>query len=676
MHQLLHGYDSGHTLLAASRQLDEMSVALVGLLSDLAPAAQEAPEDGWLSIYPVVEADLFAVARTWPAPEMARPGCVWTHTILLSYGQLANLVSLQQVLALHQKPVNGAFESFRNALQLPTKQLPKRIAPVEYQAARQLLRAIYDSNQAIVGVAEQPLAEKLLTALWDQQWPRLRRRFRGCSICVREAGMGNWRFDLMFARDRSELRDLAAKPRVIELRHGEKSGRPPGWVTAALADLRNGGSLFRAELRSLAADINSGRRAFPILSSIIALGDHPHPSDIGDLVSSFRQRVGEEEGYDARLMLAQAVIEHPQGLQESVLKFGVEQLANLPSDQNLDKFARELWRTSKLSFWTTLAPLGNARAAYEALLRTIGLDELVDALGRPHAKIDDAILLRPELAGLPATWSSHGAIAAHVIELAKENTAIRLQALRGVLTARAEPAAEELMSYATGSELFDTLSNTGPAREWTSFEIRWLRKGMEDLRATETYLASNGVRREALPIIARRMGLGGFAPAQGAPDIWYAAWKRAEGEITGPDAQYLQAFLLVRALRYRSSDRAQMLASVYEPVARALSSGTARDEVVDLLDSQIPGDFSWLWFETRTTKIRRGVAKALVTSNIPLAPTIAAISIEAAKYLVKSLADVNGGPAQLRAARQALTTSKATQGRLQIIDDQLKPKRK
>jgi hypothetical protein len=46
-----------------------------------------------------------------------------------------------------------------------------------------------------------------------------------------------------------------------------------------------------------------------------------------------------------------------------------------------------------------------------------------------------------------------------------------------------------------------------------------------------------------------------------------------------------------------------------------------------------------------------------------LAPAIASISIEAAKYLVKSVADINGGPAQLRAARQGLTAAKAPQER-------------
>lgn len=677
VHQLLHGYDSGHTLLASSRQLDEMSSALVGLLSDLAPATPEAPEEGWLTIYPVAEAELFAIARTWPAPEMARPGCVWTHTILLDYGQVANLASLRQVLALHRKPVDGIFEGYGDKIALTKECSAARIVPPEYQAGRQLLHALYDGNQSIVGLTEQDVGERLMMAIWDQQWPRLRRRFRACSICVREAGMGNWRFDMMFARDRAELRELASKPRIVDLRGRGAKERAPGWVTAALADLRSGGSPFRSKLRSLAADISSGRRAFPVLSSIIALGERPHPADLGNLVSGFRQRVADGEGREAQLALASAVVRQPRGLKKEVLDFCIPRLGELAKEQSLDAFARELWRISRKNFWTALPLIPNGRTAFEAFLATVRLDELVEALGRPQARVDDAILLRPEIGAMPGIWTDADPIAAHVLNLAPTHAIVRKHALSGAFTTRADGAAEALASHTSAVELYDTLLGAPSDREWSPFDARWLLRAVRDAGATEAYLRSTkGLRREALLIVARRTGFHAYAPASGQPDVWYSAFRHAQGKISAADEQYLQAFLMVRALHYRSSDRAQILASVYEPIARALSSGSAREDVVDMLDKQLPGDFSWFWLETRTTRIRRSVAKALVTSGIPLAPTIASISIEAAKYLVKSLSDVNGGSAQLRSARQALASAKAPQERLLIIDNQLKPKRK
>ena len=39
--------------------------------------------ESYLTAYPLPRSSLVAFARTWTAPEMPRPGCVWTHTLLI-----------------------------------------------------------------------------------------------------------------------------------------------------------------------------------------------------------------------------------------------------------------------------------------------------------------------------------------------------------------------------------------------------------------------------------------------------------------------------------------------------------------------------------------------------------------------------------------------------------------
>ena len=89
LQQALHGYSDGHRQLALSTTLKLNDQKRLLALSDISgPGADLSPE-GYLTGYPLTESGLFALGRTWPAPEMSRPGCVWTHTLLIDFSDLA-----------------------------------------------------------------------------------------------------------------------------------------------------------------------------------------------------------------------------------------------------------------------------------------------------------------------------------------------------------------------------------------------------------------------------------------------------------------------------------------------------------------------------------------------------------------------------------------------------------
>ena len=88
--QALHGYSSGHHLLASSYcQLSDKSEKVMSILSDLSGPERVLGFDEYITGYPLEAERLYAFAKTWYAKEMNRPGCVWTHTLLISVDDIA-----------------------------------------------------------------------------------------------------------------------------------------------------------------------------------------------------------------------------------------------------------------------------------------------------------------------------------------------------------------------------------------------------------------------------------------------------------------------------------------------------------------------------------------------------------------------------------------------------------
>ena len=75
-------------------------------------------EHGFLALCRTV--DYYALACTWPAPEMGRPGCVWTHTLLIGTELLAQLCRPEALLSLFRRPsLQSGFKDFLEGVPLP-----------------------------------------------------------------------------------------------------------------------------------------------------------------------------------------------------------------------------------------------------------------------------------------------------------------------------------------------------------------------------------------------------------------------------------------------------------------------------------------------------------------------------------------------------------------------------
>ena len=59
-----------------------------------------------MTAYPLEDSGYYVIARTWYADEMKRPGCVWTHSLLIPFDELNTLDDFRRISGLFSRPSN------------------------------------------------------------------------------------------------------------------------------------------------------------------------------------------------------------------------------------------------------------------------------------------------------------------------------------------------------------------------------------------------------------------------------------------------------------------------------------------------------------------------------------------------------------------------------------------
>lgn len=106
IHQTLHGYSNGHKLLSASLNLDSYSKKIMLRESDSPGDGFHQQNEPCYTGYPLNESGFYVLSKTWNAFEIKRPGCVWTHSILIPFEVLECITSSFNVLKLFYDPID------------------------------------------------------------------------------------------------------------------------------------------------------------------------------------------------------------------------------------------------------------------------------------------------------------------------------------------------------------------------------------------------------------------------------------------------------------------------------------------------------------------------------------------------------------------------------------------
>lgn len=131
--QLLHGYDNGHRLLAGSVLLkNPADLDAVATLSDWSEYAVSGDnESTYITAYPLLDSQYYVIAKTWYAAEMKRPGCVWTHSLLIPFNELNRIDDYRRLGDLFKRPnIDGNLEGFSRTIIYENKS----VSPNEFKS--------------------------------------------------------------------------------------------------------------------------------------------------------------------------------------------------------------------------------------------------------------------------------------------------------------------------------------------------------------------------------------------------------------------------------------------------------------------------------------------------------------------------------------------------------------
>jgi hypothetical protein len=270
--QALFGYREGHRLLQASRRFTPGAERSLLILTDMSgPRTVEGFEE-YVSGYPLDGEDSYAIVKTWYAPEMERPGCVWSHVLLIANDDLAFIRSVSSLLPLFNRPSTSVSGQYQTALWLQQSIPVPTDSKVIHPAA--LLPALYEQydKPVMIPAYDSFSFQATVFAIWSQQWPALRSSFTFCTGSLSNRTIGGRSFDLQvvpFKLMRELQRDFDGLLLDLDSTElGEYSAPNSEWISPVIRDLANGGGPFRDFIWRYADPLVKGLPLFKKLATL------------------------------------------------------------------------------------------------------------------------------------------------------------------------------------------------------------------------------------------------------------------------------------------------------------------------------------------------------------------------------------------------------------------------
>lgn len=284
--QALFGYREGHRLLQASRKFAPTTERSLVTLTDMSGSRMVDGFEEYISGYPVPGEDSYALVKTWYAPEMERPGCVWSHVLMVRNPDLTGIGDIDQLSPLFKRPQKGEVDSYLSPLSPTSGGLRSLRGQFEISDAEAIISALYGEpdKPIIVPASNAEIREALILAIWSQQWSALRASFRFCTGSLSARNYAGRAFDLQVVPHRL-VRELQRDPSafVVVLENGGHSAGSnqreiAPWVITAAEDLLLDKMSFRDFLERFA---DSGPEQRSLYSKLGDLFNYFHELDTG-----------------------------------------------------------------------------------------------------------------------------------------------------------------------------------------------------------------------------------------------------------------------------------------------------------------------------------------------------------------------------------------------------------
>jgi len=376
LEQTLHGYQDGHSLVYSSFKLSPSSRRTMLVLSDMSGPSMTKGFDSYLTCYPLEAEGYYVFARTWNAPEMERPGCVWTHSLLVRFADISKITNPRVLELLFVRPQTRQISNSKHDFLKPIDFAFQvgNFEPIhQHHESMQILDGLYGGRDlpVVFPISTASQMDSLALDIWAQQWPRLRRSFKFCTGAISFRQLDGVPFDLQFVpqkRYSKIVREFGVERRVEwdEPIYGEDIK----WLRVAVADLYSpSGGRLRDFFREFAIDTKLTRGAFRPLVEVFVELQEETPS-----ISKIRKKFlrcfpGENEGLRLKNALHGTTFDEsgswffrqiPEAEKLKLLLASPAPLAESVSAEHVYQRACSLWHSD---------PLG-AEAVLEDLLST------------------------------------------------------------------------------------------------------------------------------------------------------------------------------------------------------------------------------------------------------------------------------------------------------------------
>lgn len=303
VHQCLHGYSDGHRMLASS--LNNFSPSVKRLLlemSDISGPSMLRGFESYITGYPLVETPYYALAKTWYAEEMERPGCVWTHTLLLPTQAVRNFESISWIFNYFDRPTNidpSNFSKYATPMQFSSKanfnKLPVlnvQAAPIRQDTLAFLINSLYENNMDIpvfVSTNSVEALEAITIRIWLTQHASLREYFSFCTGSLSPRKINNRLLDLQFVPEKVLRTVTREKEKIITVDISQDPidlNAIPNWAYRLSADiLQNKVEPILSFIHKNDIDLDKDRNVFVKLLNLFYLHEQTlSRSSIHDLV--------------------------------------------------------------------------------------------------------------------------------------------------------------------------------------------------------------------------------------------------------------------------------------------------------------------------------------------------------------------------------------------------------
>jgi hypothetical protein len=523
-----------------------------------------------------------------------------------------------------------------------------------------VLNALYGMSFERILARRDPSVDvdDLVLRAWDQQWPRLRRTFRFCTLTTKDRSTDNAVFDLQVAPG-LESGSRTRVPGTFEAQDLPLSLAGP-WLGSLVIDIQKpNASGLRDLLRLLGADILGGREAMQSLCEFHHLTrSAPVPESIEYAASFIEGRTSLVPSRQARSYVAKLALEHVSELSEESTRFLIEHLSLLNTTElngKLREIGSSIWRTKPGMLLSMFDREDTAEFA-ERFLQDLPADDIVSKWSQIDNYSDLVLQRRPDLLRMPTFWSitkvAPSSIAATGIDLSDELIADAM--LRGLCDAEAIASGEEVLGSYNVLEAIQRLQKLQFDNEAVD---KWLELACRNPPVIAKFLSEcarpSGV---LLSLISEKIAPD-VVPNDYGQDPWFHALSRLR-EHEGLLPIRLCAYGFGRALGRRSRTVEGLLQLTFEPLHEFVGCSDLDKSSWDLFEGRLP----WISASNGTDpclRIRRAVAKAFLDRYL-WAKGFAwvAVSDSTFELLMYEVLDLLGGRRFLREVKDSLRYEK------------------